>query len=166
MDKETYYALAILASSVSALLAFINVFILLRDRSGGLKLKFMVRQGTSTARALKELTNLNFDDPPEAYKAVALIENRSAIPVVLTAFSLDSRRFWWLPFFDTKSEDIDGIVVDQSIPAKVEGRSFVIFEFRGSVTSIKRYEELVISTTEKRYSHSVPVALKHVFHRP
>lgn len=165
MDRETYYILAISASSISALLAFVNVFILLRDRSGGLRFKFMVRKGTSAARVFKELKNYHPDGPPEAYKAVVLIENRSAIPVVLTTFSLVSRRFWWLPFFDVKFEDIDGVVIDQAIPAKVEGRSFVIFEFRGDATSIKRYEKLVVSTTDRRYCQSVPIALKQVFRR-
>lgn len=159
MDRELYYIFAILASSLSASLAFVNTYLLLKDRAAGIRVNFLVRKRSGTGKLYTDPKFDTLSEPLAAYHVAAVIENCSSNPITIMGVRIEKRKWRYVPYFGRETYDPKGVIEGSSI-AIIEPRSHVIFEFPASMLDTVYSRKVLISTTAGVSGAAIPKSIK------
>lgn len=163
MDKDLYYLLAIIMSSVSALLAFINTNLLLRERNAGLRLHLFIKEGQGVEKIYLDASEKKFDRPPEAYRMAIMVENLSSVPTIAISVSLQVKRSPYMPFSGWQSLELIGEFVADSSPPRIDARDYVVYEASAKNLKVRLRHRIVVKTTAGTNYVSVPSHYLDVF---
>lgn len=144
MDQTTYFVLAWIASSLSALAASANLFVVLRDRSAKIEIHLTSVLGADQ----KSYIGLEPDITtklPEALRLAIAITNLKSTHVMIMGAKFKGRRIW------SPENNVSQLIDGTSWPVVLKSGATHYFEISGKAYASLKKGHFVFMTNRGRY---------------